>query len=90
MSGDLFGPIFVPDAFREAVSGKAWLQAMLDAERALAVAEARVGLIPPEDAEAIASRCDAGLFDPGEIGHRGRPAGNPVPALARALTEEVA
>jgi len=89
MSGELFGPIFVPDAFREAVSGRAWLQAMLDAEGALAVAEARVGLIPPEDAEAIASLCDAGLFDPGEIGHRGRPAGNPVPALARALTEEV-
>ena len=52
MSGDLFGPIFVPDAFREAVSGKAWLQAMLDAEGALAVAEARAGLIPAEAAEA--------------------------------------
>ena len=90
MSGELFGPIFVPDAFREAVSGRAWLQAMLDAERALAVAGARAGLIPPEDAEVIARRCDAGLFDPREIGHRGRPAGNPVPALARALTEEVA
>ncbi|MDP8901164.1 MAG: 3-carboxy-cis,cis-muconate cycloisomerase, partial [Actinomycetota bacterium] len=90
MSGDLFGPIFVPDAFREAVSGRAWLQAMLDAEGALAVAGARVGLISPEDAEAIASRCDAGLFEVGEIGRRGRPAGNPVPALARALTEEVA
>ena len=90
MSGELFSPIFVPDAFREAVSGGAWLQAMLDAEAALAVAGARAGLIPPEDAEAIARRCDAGLFDAGEIGHRGRPAGNPVPALARALTEEVA
>ena len=90
MSGELFGPIFVPEDFREAVSGRAWLQAMLDAERALAVAGARAGLIPQEDAEAIANRCDAGLFDAGEIGHRGRPAGNPVPALARALTEEVA
>jgi 3-carboxy-cis,cis-muconate cycloisomerase len=90
MSGDLFGPIFVPDAFREAVSGRAWLQAMLDAERALAIAEARAGLIPPEDAEAIARHCNADLFDPGEIGHGGRPAGNPVPALARALTGEVA
>ena len=90
MSGELFGPIFVPDAFREAVSGRAWLQAMLDAERALAVAGARAGLIPPDDAEAIARHCDAGLFDAGEIGHKGRPAGNPVPALARALTEVVA
>ena len=90
MSGDLFGPILVPDRFREAVSGRAWLQAMLDAEAALAAAQARVGLIPPESAEAIARCCDADLFGPGEIGHRGRAAGNPVPALARALTEEVA
>ena len=90
MSGELFGPVFVPDAFREAVSGRSWLQAMLDAERALAASEARAGLIPPEDAEAIARHCNADLFDPGEIGHGGRPAGNPVPALARALTEEVA
>ena len=89
MSGDLFGPIFVPDAFREAVSGKAWLQAMLDAEGALAVAEARAGLIPAEAAEAIAHLCDANLFDVGEIGANGRAAGNPVPALARALTGEV-
>ena len=89
MTGDLFGPIFVPDRFREAVSGKAWLQAMLDAEAALAVAEARAGLIPAEAAEAISRCCDADLFDPGEIGHAGRPAGNPVPALVRALTAEV-
>jgi len=90
MSGELFGPIFVPDAFREAVSGRAWLQAMLDAEAALAVAGTRVGLIPPGDAQTIAGCCAADLFDAGEIGRGGRPAGNPVPALARALTEEVA
>lgn len=89
MSGDLFGPIFVPDVFREAVSGRAWLQAMLDAEAALAAAEARVGLIPAEAAVAVARCCDADLFAPGEIGHAGRAAGNPVPALVRALTEEV-
>ena len=41
MSGELFRPIFVPDEIREAVSGRAWLEAMLDAERALAVAQAR-------------------------------------------------
>ncbi len=89
MAGELFRPIFVPDGFREAVSGRAWLQAMLDAERALAVAQARTGLIPTEAAEAIASRCDAGLFDPEEIGRKGRAQGNPVPPLARALTEAV-
>ena len=46
MAEKLFGPIFIPDRFREAVSGRAWLQAMLEAEGALAVAQARAGLIP--------------------------------------------
>ena len=86
MSGELFAPIFVPDRFREAVSGEAWLRAMLDAERALALAGARAGLFPPEAAETIASCCDADLFDPEEIGREGSGAGNPVPPLVRRLT----
>ena len=89
MSEDLFGPLFVPDEIREAVGGRAWLQAMLDAEAALAVAEARVGLIPVGEAKAIAECCDAERFDPEEIGREGRAAGNPVPALVKALTEAV-
>ena len=86
MSESLFGPIFVPDKIREAVGGHAWLQAMLDAEAALAVAEARAGLIPTEAAEAIAGCCDAAHFDPEEIGYEGRATGNPVPPLVKALT----
>jgi 3-carboxy-cis,cis-muconate cycloisomerase len=86
MSESLFGPIFVPDEIREAVGGHAWLQAMLDAEAALAVAEARAGLIPTEAAEAIAGCCDAARFDPEEIGYEGRATGNPVPPLVKALT----
>jgi 3-carboxy-cis,cis-muconate cycloisomerase len=89
MSEDLFGPIFVPDRFREAVSGSAWLQAMLDTEGALAVAQARASLIPDEAAKTIVSRCDSALFDPDEIGHQGRAAGNPVPPLVRSLTTAV-
>jgi 3-carboxy-cis,cis-muconate cycloisomerase len=93
LTDELFRPIFVPDKFRQAVSGGAWLQAMLEAEGALAVAQGRVGLIPPDAAEAIASCCKkgpyAGLFDPEELGRKGRSQGNPVPPLVRALTEEV-
>ena len=89
MSEELFGPLFVPDAFREAVSGRAWLQAMLDTEAALAVAEARAGMIPTEAAEAISECCDANRFDSGEIGRAGRASGNPVPPLVRTLTEAV-
>jgi 3-carboxy-cis,cis-muconate cycloisomerase len=93
MAGELFGPIFIPDRFREAVSGRAWLQAMLEAEGALAVAQARAGLIPPEAAEAVAHCCgdrpSVGLFDPEDLGRKGRSQGNPVPPLVRALTETV-
>ena len=89
MSEDLFEPLFVPDEIREAVGGRAWLQAMLDAEAALAIAEARAGLIPTGEAQAIAECCVADRFDPGEIGREGRAAGNPVPALVRTLTEAV-
>jgi 3-carboxy-cis,cis-muconate cycloisomerase len=89
MAGELFGPIFVPDEFRAVVSGKAWLQAMLDAEGALAVAEARAGVIPAGAAEAIAGCCVADRFDPEEIGHKGLAYGNPVPPLVKALTEAV-
>src|SRR3712207_2575644 len=89
MAEELFRPIFVPRRIREATGSRAWLQAMLDAEGALAAAGARAGLIPREAAQAIASRCDAALFDPEEIGERGRAAGNPVPPLVRALTASV-
>jgi len=89
MDGGIFGQIFIPDPFREAVSGRAWLQAMLDAEAALAMAEARVGLIPAAAAESIVSCCEATRFDPGELGHAGRGAGNLVPPLVKALTAAV-
>ena len=70
MSGEIFGPIFVPDGFRETVSGRSWLRAMLEVEAALASAEARVGLIPQEAARTIASCCEATRFD---VEERGRP-----------------
>ena len=89
MAEEFFRPIFVPDKFREGVSGRAWLGAMLEAEAALALAQARAGLIPRDAAEVIASCCEAGLFDPEELGRKGRAQGNPVPSLVRALTEAV-
>ena len=89
MSEDLFGPIFVPDEIRESVGGRAWLQAMLDAEAALAIAEAREGVIPSDAAKTIAGCCDADRFDPEEIGREGRAAGNPVTPLVRSLTAAV-
>jgi 3-carboxy-cis,cis-muconate cycloisomerase len=89
MEEGIFRPIFVPEEFREAVSGRAWLQAMLDAEAALAKAEARVGLIPHEATAAIVSCCKATRFDAARLGRDGRAAGNPVPPLVKALTAAV-
>lgn len=85
----MFERIFVPMDFRAALSDRAWLQAMLDVEHALAVAEARAGVIPGDAAEAIAAACRAEEFDPAELGEQGRAAGNPVEPLVRALTEAV-
>lgn len=85
----MFQGIFVPAEFREAVSDRAWLQAMLDAERALAAAEAGAGVIPIDAAEAIAAACEWERFDPAELSEQGRAPGNPVEPLVRALTDAV-
>ena len=86
---ELFGPIFAPDALLEAVSDRAWLQSMLDAEAALARSQAGAGMISASDAEDIASVCEASRFDAAELGRGGRAAGNPVVPLVKALTAEV-
>jgi 3-carboxy-cis,cis-muconate cycloisomerase len=66
------------------VSGRAWLQAMLDFEAALARA------VAPEDAaEAIAAACVADQFDVEEIGRSAADKGTPVPGLLAALRSKL-
>jgi 3-carboxy-cis,cis-muconate cycloisomerase len=79
-----FDALFVPAALREAVSDEAWLRGMLEAERALAAAQARVGVISEEEAQAVAAAC-AGPFDAEALAAAGRRVGNPVEPLVRAL-----
>jgi 3-carboxy-cis,cis-muconate cycloisomerase len=78
-----FEPLFVPAPLRDAVSDEAWLRAMLEAERALARAEAGVGVIPELGEEVFAAE---GL-DAADLALAGRDAGNPVEPLVRALRE---
>ena len=52
-----FDSIFVPDELAAAVSDDAWLAAMLEAEAALAAAQADERLISREAAEAVAAAC---------------------------------
>ena len=84
-----FATIFVPKPLREALSDEAWLASLVEAERALAAAQALAGLVPQEAAAAIASACDASLFDVDELAEEGRAAGNPVEPLVRALRARV-
>jgi 3-carboxy-cis,cis-muconate cycloisomerase len=84
-----FDGIFVPRDLREAVSDRAWLEGMLEAERALARAEARAGVIPEAAAAAIAAACQAHAFDPERLAEAGRATGNPAEPLVRALREAV-
>jgi 3-carboxy-cis,cis-muconate cycloisomerase len=62
---------------------------MLDAEAALARAEARAGLVSDDDAAAIAAACDADHFDIAAIGAEAAKTTNPVVPLVKALTDAV-
>ncbi len=84
-----FSAIFVPDELADAVSDRAWLSAMLDAESALARAESRAGVITGEAAAAVAAACDASLYDPAELAVQGRAAANPAEPLVRALRARI-
>jgi 3-carboxy-cis,cis-muconate cycloisomerase len=81
-----FEALFVPPAFRGAVSDEAWLRALLETERALATAQAKVGVISQEAAAAVVAAC-TGDFDAAALAEAGRRAGNPVEPLVRALRE---
>jgi len=85
-----FDPLFVPSELREAVSGRAWLGAMLEMEAALATAGASVGLVPGASAEAIGEACtDVDAFRWDELLEKGRAVGNPAEPLVRALRDRV-
>jgi 3-carboxy-cis,cis-muconate cycloisomerase len=83
----LFSALF--DRGAVATDGDAWLQAMLDAEAALARALERAGQAPPGAGAAVTGAARAGNFDAGQLGRQAARTGNPVPPLVRALTAQV-
>ncbi|MGH3763190.1 3-carboxy-cis,cis-muconate cycloisomerase [Actinophytocola sp.] len=85
----LFDEVLSAGPVRELVADPAWLQAMLDAEAALARAQADVGLVPARAAEEIAAACVASRYDLAELARAAAGSGNPAAPLARALTAEV-
>jgi 3-carboxy-cis,cis-muconate cycloisomerase len=84
-----FDAVFVPDELRAAVSDAAWVDAMLEFERALAAAEAKAGVIPADAAAAIEAACRSGGFDAESLMPGARSVGNPAEPLVKALRERV-
>jgi 3-carboxy-cis,cis-muconate cycloisomerase len=85
----LFGGIYARGAVAAQVSDRAWLQAMLDVEAALARACAAEGLIPGAAAAEIAAACRAEAFDVAQLGRDAADSATPVVALVKALRAAV-
>jgi 3-carboxy-cis,cis-muconate cycloisomerase len=68
------------------VDDTAWLQAMLDTEAALARAAERAGLALPGSGAAVTSIASVSFMEKASLGVSAAAAGNPVPALVKAMT----
>ena len=86
----LLAPLFAGETMRVVFADRSRLQAMLDFEAALAVAEAAVGVIPRDAAAIVAKHCRAEAFDMAALGVATALAGNPAIPLVKALTARVA
>ncbi|MFV2179358.1 3-carboxy-cis,cis-muconate cycloisomerase [Actinomadura sp. LOL_016] len=81
----LLSPVRAGTRTEAATGDPAYLAAMLDAEAALARAQARLGIVPGDAAAAIAAAARPGRFDLPGIARRARGAGNPVVPLVADL-----
>jgi 3-carboxy-cis,cis-muconate cycloisomerase len=86
----LLSPVRAGTAAEAATSDTAYLQAMLDAEAALARAQARMGVLPGSAADAITRAAEAGNIDVRAVALAARETANPVVGLIRAFTDVVA
>jgi len=82
--GGLFGRLF--DNGAAGTGDDAWLQAMLDAEAALARSLERAGLAAHGAGDQVSAVARAERFDVDQLGRQAMLTGNPVPGLVRALT----
>ncbi|HEV2673460.1 MAG TPA: 3-carboxy-cis,cis-muconate cycloisomerase [Aliidongia sp.] len=83
----VFGGLFGTDEIRALFDDRRRLGFMLEVEVALARAQAALGIIPSEAASAIAAAADPAAFDLVQIRAETEKAGQPVMALAKALTQ---
>jgi 3-carboxy-cis,cis-muconate cycloisomerase len=85
----LLGPLFSSAAMRAVMADPARLQRMLEVERALARAEASLGIIPRAATKPISECCDADQFDIAALGEAAVASGNIAIPLVKALTAAV-
>lgn len=85
LDSEVLGDLFGTAEARAALDGRALVQGWLDAERALALAEAEVGVIPTSAATRIAAEADASLYDLDELRAGIAESQHPLVPLIRAL-----
>lgn len=88
-SSEPFAGIYARGAAAGALSGDAWLAAMLEVEVALARACAHEKLVPADAAEAIAAACQTVRIDIAELGREAAEHATPVVPVVRALRDQV-
>ena len=86
----LLSPVRAGTPAEAAAGDEAWLQAMLDAEAALARAQAGLGTLPAGAAKVITEAARADRLDLVALARAARETANPVVGLVRALTAVVA
>ncbi|MET8447970.1 3-carboxy-cis,cis-muconate cycloisomerase [Streptomyces sp. NPDC005209] len=90
LDAGLLSPVRAGTPVEAAVGDAAWLQAMLDAEAALARAQARCNAVPAAAAAAITAAARAERLDVRQLALAARETANPVVGLIKALTAVVA
>ncbi|HET9103496.1 MAG TPA: lyase family protein [Solirubrobacteraceae bacterium] len=82
---DLFDGLYARGNAVAELTGRAWLQAMLDFEAALARAQAAAGRIPAAHVTRIAAACDGGDYDIAVLAREGSRHAGPVVGLVAEL-----
>ncbi len=81
----IFGDIFSSEAMRKAWSDENRTAAYVEIERALAVVQGRLGIIPQEAADEIVSRCDIRNIDMGKLRVQTERIGYPILGVVSQL-----
>jgi len=82
----IYGGIFSTPAMREVWSDQSRIQRYLDVEKALALTQGRLGVIPAAAAQEVAAHCDVAEMDFGKLRSATEHVGYPVLPVIQQLT----